>query len=839
MSTGVTERTAIEDERGGVGGIVGGIAGADRRRLADVGEVGDGQETAAQDGRAGVSLVADDRLSAGAVLDERQLASAVGEEAVEGTVGITVADIEGDRRGGATTGVGDGASTDEGASADSRHVRTRSEDRDRGAGSVDVESRALTKIKEGRTRPGITQGGDGSRELERAAVEIDVTREGIDGRQDDQSAASLGEGARGTRDQGADGQGVSRDAAVRGQDDFGRIGPQLAAGDERGASTIIKEDPTRGISKDTTEGDSLGSGDLQGVDRLGGRGSHRGVAQVVGRRDGRGGRETGRVSRVSGGGRVDEARGDPVDAIISSPTTEDAVGAGWSSGEDDRAEGGDGEIERRARTAGADGSECEGSVTTGARGDLDDALTRGRGQGACGLDAIDGVGAQVGKTSAGCITEGIDIEDDRAGIRQQVKFSGDFLELERAIGDRGGTCVEIGAGRVEQPGAGADLLEINGVEGDRRSDRVIGRVGAAEDEGLGADKGSDRAGKGERTGTAGIDVCVSGGGVNGDRLGEGGRSADVGEGTGLRGGVADPEAGRRVDSAEIGHDERAGVDRGHARVGRRIGTSAEGERTRSAIIGSTLREFVGRSRSEDVALQERVAEASDSERTGGGGIGIPEAGATDGHETIAVIIDGQTGTILGRTSNGLATDDAGETVEDDADAIAGIEVEGRGIAARVARDIAERKRAADGRAVDRMIEEEVAAGIIANGEVRGRETGQVIGTDLERTVIHVDLLERIILTQRAAGGDTEGAAIEADLANELAVWILEPQCRLVDGDRLDESILAGIRADELTRDDDITVTQQHDAVAVTEREVPADRGVGVRGGKLGFVAVAE
>ena len=248
---------------------------------------------------------------------------------------------------------------------------------------------------------------------------------------------------------------------------------------------------------------------------------------------------------------------------------------------------------------------------------------------------------------------------------------------------------------------------------------------------------------------------------------------------------------------------------------------------------------MGRSRSEDVALQERVAEASDSERTGGGGIGIPEAGATDGHETIAVIIDSQTGTILGRTSNGLATDDAGETVEDGAEAVAGIEVEGRGVAARVARDIAERKGAADGRAVDRMIEEEVAAGIIANGEVRGRETGQVIGTDLEHTVIHVDLLERIILTQRAAGGDADRAAVEAELANELAVRILEPQCRLVDGDRLDESILAGIRADELTRDDDITVTQQHDAVAVTEREVPTDRGVGVRGGKLGFRAVAE
>ena len=56
------------------------------------------------------------------------------------------------------------------------------------------------------------------------------------------------------------------------------------------------------------------------------------------------------------------------------------------------------------------------------------------------------------------VAEGVDVEDDRAAVRQDVERA-DFAELEHTVGNGGGAGQGITRGRGEHPGSRAHLLQ--------------------------------------------------------------------------------------------------------------------------------------------------------------------------------------------------------------------------------------------------------------------------------------------------------------------------------------------------------------------------------------------
>ena len=88
---GIKEDAAVEDQGGGVGGGVGGVASADAGSLTDIGEGSDGQGAAAQHGRTGVVMEAGEGLRTVAVLDDGDDTGVLVDDAVESSVAVAVA----------------------------------------------------------------------------------------------------------------------------------------------------------------------------------------------------------------------------------------------------------------------------------------------------------------------------------------------------------------------------------------------------------------------------------------------------------------------------------------------------------------------------------------------------------------------------------------------------------------------------------------------------------------------------------------------------------------------------------------------------------------------------
>ena len=448
----VEQGAAIEDERPGVGGRAGGVAATNRRDLADVGEGGDGQGAATDDGGAGVIIQAGEGLGTGAVLDDGDSSGGLVDQAVEGAVRGAV--HEGDD-GGRGVGVNDGTRADEGPDRDTGRSAHARPIRTRGAGGVEIEGRALTEIQEGRTGLSGADGGRAAGKSQGAGVDVDAAGEGVGAGDDEDTRARLGERTRATRDQVIDGQRVSRSRAFGRDDDF-RVGSaeSTRAGDGGGTGAIIKEDTTGGVGQETVNRQRLSSDELQGVEGLG-----TGDREISGREVvGGGGQSRGRERRIRREGRARRARREPVSAAEGGITTDDTVGAGHRSREGEATAGDRGEVERGARRAGTEGSKGEygGAArdTNGLHGTM-----AGRG----GKDT-EGLGGRRGRdtfitehTTRG-VAEGVDVEEDRAAVRQDVERA-DFAELEHTVGNGGGAGQGIARGRGEHPGSRAHLLQ--------------------------------------------------------------------------------------------------------------------------------------------------------------------------------------------------------------------------------------------------------------------------------------------------------------------------------------------------------------------------------------------
>ena len=405
LGAGVIKDAVFEDQRAGVGGDV---AATDGRRLADVGERGDGQSSAADDGSASVVIQAGEGLRARAALDEGDDAGGLVDQTVQRAIAVASAEAE-DRRGG--VGVDHRAGAREGTDEDARSGDGGVPVRDRGARGVEVKGRALTEGDVGIS----TQGDSRAGQLDGALIDVGGTGVGAGSGEDDQAIAGLGKRTRATRDQGIDGQRVSRRRATRRDDDFAGGSTEGATGDGGCAGAIIKEHTAGTDGKQATEGKGLGAGQFQGVD-----GFRSGDGEIGGRKVVRRGRESGGRERgIRREGRSRRTDGEPIDAAKGGPTADDPIGAGGSRGEGDRSAR-EGDIERGARAAGGEGGESQRGRTAADSDGLDGSLAgRGR-QRAEGLGARGSRGAFVTEDTTGGVAEGIDIEDDRAGVRQDI-----------------------------------------------------------------------------------------------------------------------------------------------------------------------------------------------------------------------------------------------------------------------------------------------------------------------------------------------------------------------------------------------------------------------------------
>ena len=211
---GVEQGTTIKDEGARVGGGVSGVAATDGGGLADIGERADGQGADADDGGAGIIVEGGEGLRAGAFLDDGDDTSGLIDQAVEGAVTVAKTEFE-DRRGG--VGVDDRARASERTDEDARGGggRTGPID-DRGAGGVQVEGRALTERDVGAGSEGRGRTG----QLDGSLIDVGGTRVGVGAGDDEETVARLGERARATRNQRADGQRVSGRRAIGRHDDF-------------------------------------------------------------------------------------------------------------------------------------------------------------------------------------------------------------------------------------------------------------------------------------------------------------------------------------------------------------------------------------------------------------------------------------------------------------------------------------------------------------------------------------------------------------------------------------------------------------------------------------------
>ena len=198
-------------------------------------------------------------------------------------------------------------------------------------------------------------------------------------------------------------------------------------------------------------------------------------------------------------------------------------------------------------------------------------MTGGRSQGTDEFGPSRVGGAFVTEDTARGLGEAIDVEDDGGGIRQDVEITADLADLEHAVRDgRRSREGVIGRG-ADDPGTRALLAE--GVRrgcavGENRYEQIIGGARASEHQGLIAGhRDLQGAVDGERTGAAGVDEDVRGGRVEKNALRERGRGTEIGQRTRSGSGIADLDAGRTVEGADVMERKHALVDLRRAGVG--------------------------------------------------------------------------------------------------------------------------------------------------------------------------------------------------------------------------------------------------------------------------------
>ena len=814
----VEQGAAIEDERAGV---VGDVASTDGRGLSDVGEGGDGQGAATDDGGSGVIVKAGEGLRAAAVLDEGDGAGGLIDQAIEGAGTVPVAEAE-DRRGG--VGVDDRAGASERTDEDARSGDGGIPVRNRGTRGVEVEGRALAEID-----VGIGSEGRGrARQLDGALIDVSGTRVSVSAGDDEETVARLGERARATRHQRADGQRVSGRRPIRRHDDFRGGSPEGAAGDRRRAGAIIKEHTTGADGQEAAERQGLSTDELEGIDRLRSRDTEGGGGDIVSRGRETRGRQRG-IRRESGrSGAADE----PVGAAEGGPTADDTVGAGRTGREGEGPAGDRREIKGGARRAGAEGSEGQRRRTTGSSDGLNGTMTSRRREGSEGLGVRRARKAFVTQDTARGVTEGVDVEDDGGAVGEDVTVDAPFAQLEHAVGDGGGAGQRVVSGRGQHPGTDAHLLEAGGigtaVVRDDRSDDIVGRVRAAEAEGLRGRAGSDGTGDRQRTGAVRDEhrdgVSPSPEEIEAGRKGRGRASVDQGAGT-IVGTVitADADFRRSTEGAHTGDFQSALQDiESSPQVARR---SLEGEVT-GAFLLEAVRAGTGL---EDATGDESVPVTVNAQQAARA-VALPPEVGVERQETVTFVANtGFTGA--------TAADEVVEAGERRAETVTAVEGDARVGAIRI--QVAELEDAPDGGAGQAVVDEDPTVGVIADEDVLLGEAVEDVAADFERTPVDVDREATGVQAERSGGGDADGAVVDTDTGRQRVLVVLQPQRRAVDQADLEDAILRVVVIIDPARDDGVTATEEDQAVAGTEVHVAREGGDAGNGSETGLAPASS
>ena len=815
----VEQGAAIEDERPGV---VGDVAATDGRDLADIGERADGQGAATDDGGAGVIIQAGEGLGTGAVLDDGDSSGGLVDQAVEGPARGAV--DQGDD-GGRGVGINDGARADEGPDRDTGRSAHARPIRTRGAGSVEIEGRALTEIQEGRTGLSGADGGRAAGKSQGAGVDVDAAGEGIGTSDDEETRASLGERTSSTRDQVIDGQRVSGRRAVGRDDDFrGGSAEGTRTGDGGGTGAIIKEHTARAVGEESVERKGLGTSQFERVHSLGAGDRQVGGGEIVSRRGEAGGRKCCIRRERTRSRTADE----PVDAAEGGPTADDAVGTGRTGREGEGPAGDRREIKGGAGTAGTEGSEGQHRRTTGSSDGLNGTMASRRREGSDGLRVHRAQSAFVTQDATCGVAEGIDIEDD-GGVRQDIAVGSAFAELEHTVGN-GGRAGQgkgiIGGGRVH-PGARAHLLQAGDIGAaviqDDRGDDVIGRVRAAEAEGLRGRAGSDRAGNRQRAGAVGDEhrdgVSPNSEEIEAGRKGGGRPSIDQGAGT-IVVRIITPETDFRhsTEGAHTGdlHGALQDIENSPQVASRAL----EGEVTNAFLLegvshGTSLEDAAG---DEGVTVTVKAQDAC-------GAVALTPKVGVERQETVTFVAD--TGFIAT-----TAADEVIESGERGAETVTAVEDDAGVAAVRV--EVAELEDAPDGGAAQTVVDEDPTVGVIADEDILLGEAVEDVAADFERAVVDVDRQATGVQAERAGGGDADGAVIDTDPGGEGVLIVLQPQGRAVDHADLDDTVLRVVVIIDPTGDDGVTATEEEQGVAGTEVHIAREGGDAGNGSEAGL-----
>ena len=428
----------------------------------------------------------------------------------------------------------------------------------------------------------------------------------------------------------------------------------------------------------------------------------------------------------------------------------------------------------------------------------------------------------IAKDATGGLGEGIDVEDDGGGIRQDVEVTTDLAELEHAVGDGRRAGEGIIRRRADDPRTRALLTEgvrRGGAVGEDGRQQVVGGARAAEDKGLVAGHADlQGAADGERTVTAGVDEDVGAGRVEEDVLRQRGGGAEVGQRTRGGRGVTDLDHGRTVEGADVMEGEHALVDL------RGPGVSGSGDaRPEGDATGAARAEDMGGAGGEDIAREDRVAAALEDESAGGGAlVGVPD-GAVQRQQPVETVVDGEV-TEIGGGAGGRA-DDSSDAGDAGGITAATGEVEIGVIAAGTLRDVGQVDRLVVQRASGSVIEDETSGDVIAEMVELAVEGARSVGADLELAVIEVHRLGRGVGAEGAAAADAHGAAVDADILAEAVLVVLEPERRVGKDVGLDQAVGGIIHAADLALEDPVAGAEEDGGVAGVEEEITGDQRI--------------
>ena len=229
-------------------------------------------------------------------------------------------------------------------------------------------------------------------------------------------------------------------------------------------------------------------------------------------------------------------------------------------------------------------------------------------------------------------------------------------------------------------------------------------------------------------------------------------------------------------------------------------------------------------RLQDIAGDEDVAVAAKGQTTNGPVALAPEVGV-EGEQAVAVVDDG--GVV-----RAAAADQVVETGERGAETVTAVEEE-IGVNP-VSVQVAELEIAADGGAVEGMVDEEGAVGVVADEDVFLGEAVQQVATDFQTPPVEVDRQTTGVQAERSGGGDADGAVVDTYAGRHRVLVVLQPERRAVDHPDFGDTVLRVVVIIDPAGDDGVTATVEGQAVAGTEVHVTREGGGTEHGSEAGL-----